>query len=53
MLLGKPEMRKHPQNPGVDRKISSVWEGVEWIRLAQDRGKWQALANTTTNLRVP
>jgi hypothetical protein len=22
------------------------WEGVDWMHLAQDRDKWQALLNT-------
>jgi hypothetical protein len=26
--------------------------GVEWIRLAQDRDRWQVLVNTVMNLRV-
>jgi hypothetical protein len=26
---------------------------VDWIRLAQDRDRWRALANTIMNLRVP
>jgi hypothetical protein len=30
-----------------------VWRGiVEWIQLARDRGRWQALVYTMTNLRV-
>jgi hypothetical protein len=29
------------------------WDGVDWIDLAQDRGKWRALVNTVLNLRVP
>jgi hypothetical protein len=29
------------------------WEGVDWIHLAQERDKWQALVNTVTNLRIP
>jgi hypothetical protein len=30
-----------------------VWEGVNWIHLAQDREQWWALVNTVMNLRVP
>jgi hypothetical protein len=26
--------------------------GVDWIQLAQDRDRWQALANTAMNLRA-
>jgi hypothetical protein len=29
------------------------WDGVDWIVLAQDRGKWKALVNAVLNLRVP
>jgi hypothetical protein len=27
--------------------------GMDWIELAQDRNKWQALVNAAMNLRVP
>jgi hypothetical protein len=27
--------------------------GIDWISLAQNREKWQALANAVMNLRVP
>lgn len=29
------------------------WEGVEWINLAQNRGKWQDVMNTVMTLQVP
>ena len=29
------------------------YEGMNWIKLAEDRGSWQALANALMNLRVP
>jgi hypothetical protein len=28
-------------------------DGIYWIDLAQDRGKWRALVNTVMNLHVP
>jgi len=30
-----------------------VWEGVVWIRLAQDRDQWWVVVNTVMNPRVP
>jgi hypothetical protein len=29
------------------------WDGMDWIELAQDRGKWWALVITVLNLQVP
>jgi hypothetical protein len=29
------------------------WEGMDWIDMAQDRDRWQALVSTVMNLRVP
>jgi hypothetical protein len=30
-----------------------IWQGAEWIRLAQDRDECQALVNMVLNLQVP
>jgi hypothetical protein len=30
-----------------------VWDGVDWIDLAEDRDQWRAFVNTVMNLRVP
>ena len=27
--------------------------GMDWIELAQDRGRWRALVNTVMNIQVP
>jgi hypothetical protein len=47
------------EDPGVDETIILKWifgrldEGKDWIDLAQDRARWQALVNTVMNLWVP
>ena len=50
----------HLEDPGVDGRIILRWiiqevgcGGTDWINLAQDRDRWQALVNTVMNLRVP
>jgi hypothetical protein len=30
-----------------------VWDGVDWIDIAQDRDQWTALVNTVLNFQVP
>jgi hypothetical protein len=29
-----------------------IWEGVDWIHLAQDKDQWRAVVSTVMNLRV-
>jgi hypothetical protein len=54
--------RAHLNDPCVDRRTILRWifwevgwggEGMDWIDLAQDRDKWQALVNMAMNLHIP
>jgi hypothetical protein len=49
--------RDHLKDQGVDGRIRMdfreiSWVSVKWIQLAQDRDRWQALANKVMNFRV-
>jgi hypothetical protein len=56
---GKMWERDHLEVPDVDgrvilRWISRKWDGdMDWIDLAQYRGRWRALLSATMNLRIP
>ena len=58
-LTGKPEGRNYLEDPGIDgriilKSIFRKWDGdMDWIDLAQDRGRWRALVNAIMNLWVP
>jgi hypothetical protein len=53
-----PKERDHLEDQGVDWKMGSEWMlwklagGVDWIQLAQDKGRWRVIVNTVMNLRV-
>jgi hypothetical protein len=58
-LAGNPEGKKplgRPRRKWVDNiKMDPVaigWGRVDWIGLAQDRGKWRALVNAVMNIWV-
>jgi hypothetical protein len=59
VLVGRPEEKDHLKDQGVDGWMGSeltlgrlVEGGVEWIHLAEDRDRWQALVYAVMNLRV-
>jgi hypothetical protein len=45
-LHGRP---RHKWEDGISGHEEIGW-GVEWIQLAQDRGRWQAAVNVVMNL---
>jgi hypothetical protein len=60
ILVGKPEgkrllgrsRRTWVDNIKMDLRETG-WDGMDWIKLAQDRDLWNALVNTVIKLRVP
>jgi hypothetical protein len=59
ILVGNPEGKRplgRPRRRWVDNIkwiVEIVWDGMDWIKLAEDRGQWRALVNAVMNLRVP
>jgi hypothetical protein len=59
VLVGKPEgerplgrLRRRWED-GIRMDLREMgWRGLEWIQLAQDRDRLQALVNTVVNFRV-
>jgi hypothetical protein len=59
VLMGKPEGKRplgrprHRQEDGIRIDLREIgWGSVDWIQMAQDRGRWRALVNTVMNLQV-
>jgi hypothetical protein len=49
--LGRP---RHRWEDNIKMHLQEVGcGGVEWIKLAQDRDRWQALVTAVMNLQVP
>jgi len=60
VLVGKPEGKRPLGRPrcrwedNIKMDLQEVGcEGTDWISLAQDRYRWQALVNALMNFRVP
>jgi hypothetical protein len=46
--------RRHRWEDNIKMALQEVGGGCgDWMELAQDRGRWQALVSTVKNLRVP
>jgi len=57
-LVGKPEEMRPLGRPRWEDNIKMDLQEVgggcgDWMELAQDRDRWQALVSTAMNLRVP
>ena len=60
VLVGKPEGKRPLGRPrrrwegNIKMNLQEVGGSCgDWMKLAQDRDRWQALVSTVRNLRVP
>ena len=59
VLVGKPEGKRPLGRPrrrwedNIKMDLQAVGGARDWMGLAQDRDRWQALVNMVMNLRVP
>jgi hypothetical protein len=60
VLVQRPEGRRPLERPGhrwednIEINLQEVgWGGMDWIAVAEGRGRWWALVNAVMNLQVP
>jgi len=60
VLVGKPQGKRSLRRnrcrrvDNIKRDLQDVGCGdMDWIELAQDRERWQAVANAVMNLQIP
>jgi hypothetical protein len=59
ILVGNPEWKRPLERPRRGWKTNIIldlreagWEVVDWMHMAQGRGKWRALLKTVINVLV-
>jgi hypothetical protein len=53
VLVGKPEGKRRRWEDGIRMDLKEIGlRGEDWIRLAQDRDRWQAVVSAVMNLQV-
>jgi hypothetical protein len=56
--VGKPEEKRplgrqrYRWEDEIRMDLREIGWGVDWIRLAQDRGRWRVIVSAVMNLRV-
>jgi hypothetical protein len=59
ILVGRPERRRplgrhrRKWKDNIKMDLQELGWGMDWIELAQDKDRWQALVNAVLNLQVP
>jgi hypothetical protein len=53
LLVGKPEGKRSLGRLRCKWMDNIKMDCVDWIGLAEDRGKWRALVTVVMNLQVP